>query len=502
MRLPLAFNLGNRTPSLDKYARLLNCFVEVKGDPKNGGTSRVIKRPALNSAYAAQAPGQALYAIPDALFSIADDELTVNPPTLAKAPNYTVQPTDSFISTAISPAVVLNVVDIYGVLAAGFNGNVTMRLASNPSHATLSGTTTVTASGGVATFSNLLINAGAKNYTLKASAPGISSATSNTFNVNTKFVFTGQPAPTDINTAFLAEVSIEDDAGTVDTTYTGAVTIKIGTNPGGGFLSGNLTVNAVAGIADFSNLQINKVGSGYTLTVSAEGFDDVSSDPFDIPTLPRISSASNLGVRRSAAFTGASTAATGVSWAIWARFASSTSNLQCSIGNFIVQIHPNTLMSCTAQGSGGSSVMSVSTGNIPQNYGNWGCFLISWNATATWTVYYNDTAIPFSLSGTPPATIDLTATVAGDKGHVFINTMCAGEHWFNQAYMDFSVLSNRRRFITAGGSKVYLGANGQNPTGSTPLVYAKLYAATPGANLGTGGAFDTVASFSNCTTSP
>ena len=41
--------------------------------------------------------------------------------------------------------------------------------------------------------------------------------------------------------------------------------MAIGTNPGGGTLSGTTTVAAVAGVATFSNLSINKAGTGYTL---------------------------------------------------------------------------------------------------------------------------------------------------------------------------------------------------------------------------------------------
>ncbi len=49
--------------------------------------------------------------------------------------------------------------------------------------AQLSGTTTMTAVGGVATFTNLEINAPATGYTLTASATGLTDGTSATFNV-------------------------------------------------------------------------------------------------------------------------------------------------------------------------------------------------------------------------------------------------------------------------------------------------------------------------------
>ena len=63
-------------------------------------------------------------------------------------------------------------------------------------------------------------------------------------------------------------MSVEDANGNLVTTDTSSVTIAIGTNPGSGTLGGTLTVAAVNGVATFSNLSINKAGTGYTLTAS------------------------------------------------------------------------------------------------------------------------------------------------------------------------------------------------------------------------------------------
>ena len=62
--------------------------------------------------------------------------------------------------------------DSSGNLDSSFNGTVTVALASNPGGATLGGTLTVTASGGVATFSGLTLNKAASGYTLEVSASG------------------------------------------------------------------------------------------------------------------------------------------------------------------------------------------------------------------------------------------------------------------------------------------------------------------------------------------
>ena len=54
------------------------------------------------------------------------------------------------------------------------------------------------------------------------------------------------------------------------------VTLALGANPGGATLSGTLMVTAVNGIASFSDLAIDKGGSGYTLTATAGSLASIS----------------------------------------------------------------------------------------------------------------------------------------------------------------------------------------------------------------------------------
>src|SRR5439155_6809374 len=51
---------------------------------------------------------------------------------------------------------------------------------------------------------------------------------------------------------------------------------------GGSTLSGTTPVAAVGGVATFTDLSLNKTGTGYTLTASASGFSPVTSSAFDI----------------------------------------------------------------------------------------------------------------------------------------------------------------------------------------------------------------------------
>jgi hypothetical protein len=81
------------------------------------------------------------------------------------------------------------------------------------------------------------------------------------------------------------QVMALDADGNRVTSFNGPVTIAIGRNGGmimAGRLSGTVTVPAVDGVATFSNLSIDQLGNGYTLTVSAAGVTGATSASFNI----------------------------------------------------------------------------------------------------------------------------------------------------------------------------------------------------------------------------
>jgi hypothetical protein len=78
------------------------------------------------------------------------------------------------------------------------------------------------------------------------------------------------------------QVAAEDGAGATDPTFTGLVSIGLGANPTGATLSGTLTVNAVSGVATFSDLRIDLPGNGYKLAASAGGLGAGASAGFNV----------------------------------------------------------------------------------------------------------------------------------------------------------------------------------------------------------------------------
>ncbi len=189
------------------------------------------------------------------------------------------QPTNTASGASISPAVTVQVKDSNGILVASSTASVTIGITSGTgtSGATLSGTLTQSAVNGVATFNNLSINKAGTGYTLAATSSGLTSATSDTFNITTgtaaQLAFTTQPTSSTGGVAFPAQpvVTLEDAGGNAVTGTAQNVTLAIQNNAGpGGVLSGTTTVavNTSTGQATFSGLSINKAGTGYTLTAT------------------------------------------------------------------------------------------------------------------------------------------------------------------------------------------------------------------------------------------
>jgi hypothetical protein len=66
--------------------------------------------------------------------------------------------------------------DPFGNVDPTYSGTEALFLASNPGGATLGGTTTAAASGGMATFSGLTLDRGGDAYTLQVTGPGLAAA--------------------------------------------------------------------------------------------------------------------------------------------------------------------------------------------------------------------------------------------------------------------------------------------------------------------------------------
>ena len=166
------------------------------------------------------------------------------------------KPTDTIAGIAISPAVTVHVEDPFGNTVTSDTSTVTLTLAGG-TFAGGSRTAMATASGGVATFAGLVIDA-AGSYTLSASDGALASPPpSDTFTISPagahQLAFSQQPtdaiAGADISPA--VTVDVQDQFGNTVTSDTSTVTLTLA---GGTFAGGSRTAMATAsgGVATFA----------------------------------------------------------------------------------------------------------------------------------------------------------------------------------------------------------------------------------------------------------
>jgi hypothetical protein len=103
--------------------------------------------------------------------------------------------TRSVLNAPLGPEVQVRALDAYDNLATAFTGPVSVALGNNPTAATLGGTLTVNASGGLALFSDLKLGTAGAGYTLTATSTGLLSTESGRFDVvQARLVYTNPSA--------------------------------------------------------------------------------------------------------------------------------------------------------------------------------------------------------------------------------------------------------------------------------------------------------------------
>ena len=218
--------------------------------------------------------------------SITGTGSTTVTPGAPTALAFSVQPTNAVAGVGIAPSVQVAIVDAYGNLTSS-TASVTLAVGTNPGGGTLSGTLTVAAVAGVATFPGLSIDKTGVGYTLAASSAGLAGAASAAFDITAAapaaLAFGQQPTDVAADAAISPAVIVRilDAFGNL-TASTANVTVAIGTNPSAGTLSGTATVAAVAGVATFSNLSLDKIGTGYTLTAASGALTGATSAAFNV----------------------------------------------------------------------------------------------------------------------------------------------------------------------------------------------------------------------------
>lgn len=172
--------------------------------------------------------------------------------------------------------VVVDVDDAFGNLVTNNASSVTLGIASGgPAGASITGSTTIAASAGVATFNNLSL-ADAGTYTLSATS-GAMNAVSHQFTISgaggtvgnaAKLVFATQPVDTTAGATMSGiSVDVEDASGNLVLADGSTVTLSIATGPTGAAIDGTATAVVSNGVATFNNLIFDTAGT-YTLSAT------------------------------------------------------------------------------------------------------------------------------------------------------------------------------------------------------------------------------------------
>ena len=202
---------------------------------------------------------------------------------------FTQQPSSAVAGAHIAPPILVTARNALNQTVTSFDGPVTIGISTNPGGGTLNGTLTVNASSGVATFNDLSINKTGTGYKLTATALSFQTV-SNAFNITpgpaARLAFTTQPTSTPASATITpaVQVSAQDADSNFVPTFTGSVTLAIPAGRGdpSATLSGTNPVSAVAGVATFSNLSIDKTGGTYTLRATSGSLTPDTSNTFSI----------------------------------------------------------------------------------------------------------------------------------------------------------------------------------------------------------------------------
>jgi subtilase family serine protease len=191
------------------------------------------------------------------------------------------------VTAGSSFGLTIDVEDASGNIVANYSGSVTVAIASNPGSGTLGGTTTVTVVNGVATFNAINLKKAGNGYTLQATSGSLTSVTTRSFNVVAGAaaqlgISTAPPPSVQAGSPFGLTVAIEDTYGNTVSSATGSVSIALSSNPGNGTLNGALTATLVNGVATFSGLTLNALGTGYTIQATSSGLGSVTTSPFNV----------------------------------------------------------------------------------------------------------------------------------------------------------------------------------------------------------------------------
>ena len=387
---------------------------------------------------------------------------TITPGTASQLV-FTTQPTGGASGTAWSTQPKVTVEDAAGNTVTTDSSTVTLAIGTNPGGGTLSGCTQSGETLGVVSFSGCKIDKAAAGYTLTATdvadSLNTASAPSGTFTITpgtaSQLVFTTQPGGGTAATAWSTQpkVTVEDAAGNTVTTDSSTVTLAIGTNPGGGTLSGCTQSGETLGVVSFSGCKINKAGVGYTLTAT-----DVA-DSLNTASAPSSTFTITAGSPSQLVFTTQPTGgASGTAWSTQPKV-----TVEDASGNTVTTDSSTVTLAIGTNPGGGTLSGCTQSGETLGVVSFSGCKIDK--AAAGYTLTATDVADSLNTASAPSGTFTITP---GTASQLVFTTQptggASGTAWSTQPKV--TVEDAAGNTVTTDSSTVTL-AIGTNPGGGT-----------------------------------
>jgi hypothetical protein len=220
-----------------------------------------------------------------ALASAPTQQATVSPAAASLLVLHTQPSSSATAGVAFTTQPVVYEEDHYGNLETSDSHTVvsaSLAAGSGP----LQGTTTATASGGIATFANLADNT-VETISLEFISDHLSKASDSivvTAAPATHLVVATQPpGPINPGQGFTLAVWAEDKFNNIDTNYNGSVSLSLPGDPSFG-----ASVQAKNGVATFTGLTASASLSGQAIRVSAPGLSGTTTDPLNVNPAPTV----------------------------------------------------------------------------------------------------------------------------------------------------------------------------------------------------------------------
>jgi uncharacterized delta-60 repeat protein len=293
------FSISNANIQVIRQEDGVNLQIQYEGEDSSSTSQDVIARYAIvppNGDWSSADNGS--YTVSMAGNQVTDDTLYVAggppplgnvtallPPPIGPAAQlaFSQQPTNAIAGQAISPGITVTVEDSGENVVATDNSSVTLSIASGPAGATPGGTLTANAINGMATFSNVILDA-AGSYTLMAADTGLTAATSAAFNVGAASVvhlaFVQNPTNVPVGANISPAISVKATDAFGNSVMGDTVGLSINSGPTGGTISGAASaITDANGIAMFSAISF-PLGGTYTLS-AADGTVSAQSSSFN-----------------------------------------------------------------------------------------------------------------------------------------------------------------------------------------------------------------------------